>query len=120
MSEQPQGPQPPEEPGAGDAAAPPGSDDPVLAHPASGATAELPASTSDVTPQLDVTPQSDVTPQADWTPQSDVTPQSDWMPPAVDTPGLASLFPADRPERAVGAAFAAGLLLALILKRLAR
>jgi hypothetical protein len=34
--------------------------------------------------------------------------------------GVTALFPADRPERAVGAAFAGGLLLALILKRLAR
>jgi hypothetical protein len=31
-----------------------------------------------------------------------------------------SPFPADRPEVAVGAAFAGGLVLALILKRLAR
>ncbi|HWE10201.1 MAG TPA: hypothetical protein VG325_12675 [Solirubrobacteraceae bacterium] len=34
--------------------------------------------------------------------------------------GLESLFPPDRPERAVGAAFAGGLVLALILKRLGR
>jgi hypothetical protein len=34
--------------------------------------------------------------------------------------GLAAAFPSDRPERAVGAAFAGGLVLALILKRLAR
>jgi hypothetical protein len=34
--------------------------------------------------------------------------------------GLAGAFPADRPERAVGAAFGGGLLLAVILKRLAR
>jgi peptidoglycan DL-endopeptidase CwlO len=34
--------------------------------------------------------------------------------------GLASVFPADRPEIAAGAAFAGGLVLALILKRLAR
>jgi hypothetical protein len=34
--------------------------------------------------------------------------------------GLAAAFPPDRPERAVGAAFAGGVVLALILKRLAR
>jgi hypothetical protein len=34
--------------------------------------------------------------------------------------GSGSPFPADRPEVAVGAAFAGGLVLALILKRLAR
>ena len=34
--------------------------------------------------------------------------------------GLAAAFPPDRPERAAGAAFAGGLVLALILKRLAR
>ena len=33
---------------------------------------------------------------------------------------VASLFPADRPEVGIGAAFAAGFFLALILKRLAR
>jgi hypothetical protein len=33
--------------------------------------------------------------------------------------GLATVFPPDRPERAVGAAFAGGLVLALVLKRLA-
>jgi hypothetical protein len=33
--------------------------------------------------------------------------------------GLESLFPPERPERAVGAAFAGGFVLALILKRLA-
>ena len=33
---------------------------------------------------------------------------------------LAAAFPPDRPERAVGAAFAGGLVLALILKRLGR
>jgi hypothetical protein len=42
---------------------------------------------------------------------------------ATDFPpasGAGSPFPADRPEVAVGAAFAGGLVLALILKRLAR
>jgi hypothetical protein len=34
--------------------------------------------------------------------------------------GLAAAFPPDRPERAVGAAFGGGLLLAVILRRLAR
>jgi hypothetical protein len=34
--------------------------------------------------------------------------------------GGGSLFPADRPEMAIGAAFAGGLVLALIVKRLAR
>ncbi|HWE15454.1 MAG TPA: hypothetical protein VG365_18150 [Solirubrobacteraceae bacterium] len=44
-------------------------------------------------------------------------------PPAPDESspaGGGSLLPADRPELAVGAAFAGGLVLALILKRLAR
>jgi hypothetical protein len=45
--------------------------------------------------------------------------------PAVDSGssgpgGLAAAFGPDRPERAIGAAFAGGLVLALILKRLAR
>jgi hypothetical protein len=40
---------------------------------------------------------------------------------ASASPGaLAAAFPPDRPERAAGAAFAGGLVLALILKRLAR
>jgi hypothetical protein len=34
--------------------------------------------------------------------------------------GLAAAFPPENPERAVGAAFAGGIVLALILKRLAR
>ena len=34
--------------------------------------------------------------------------------------GVAAAFGPDRPERAVGAAFAGGIILALILKRLAR
>jgi hypothetical protein len=34
--------------------------------------------------------------------------------------GLAAAFPPERPERALGAAFAGGMVLALILKRLAR
>ena len=41
------------------------------------------------------------------------------FPPAGPTGG-GSPFPADRPEIAVGAAFAGGLALALILKRLGR
>ena len=50
-------------------------------------------------------------------------------PPVADPPsgddasaepgGLAALFPPDHPERALGAAFGGGLVLALILKRLA-
>jgi hypothetical protein len=47
------------------------------------------------------------------------TPTSPPEAPAGDG-GLASVFPADRPEIAAGAAFAGGLVLALILKRLAR
>jgi hypothetical protein len=43
---------------------------------------------------------------------------SSWTPPGQD-PGPAAVV-ADRPEIAVGAAFAGGLVLALILKRLAR
>ncbi len=40
---------------------------------------------------------------------------------APSDPGpLAAAFPPEQPERAVGAAFAGGLVLALILKRLAR
>ncbi|HEY5428171.1 MAG TPA: hypothetical protein VIK04_03575 [Solirubrobacteraceae bacterium] len=41
-------------------------------------------------------------------------------PPASTTDSNGSPFPADRPEIAVGASFAGGLVLALILKRLAR
>ncbi|MFL5862506.1 MAG: hypothetical protein ACJ780_17320 [Solirubrobacteraceae bacterium] len=37
-----------------------------------------------------------------------------------DGGGLAAMFPPDQPERAVGAAFAGGFILALVLKRLAR
>ena len=40
-------------------------------------------------------------------------------PPARDAP-LSGPFPADRPERKLGAAFAGGLLLAVVLRRLAR
>jgi hypothetical protein len=40
---------------------------------------------------------------------------------ASDTPsGLAAVFPPDRPERALSAAFGGGIVLAMILKRLAR
>jgi hypothetical protein len=45
-------------------------------------------------------------------------PSSEAAPTGAD--GLAAAFPSDRPERAVGAAFAGGIVLALILKRLAR
>ena len=51
-------------------------------------------------------------------------------PPVTDVPsgavasdgpsGLAAAFPPEHPERALGAAFGGGLVLALILKRLAR
>lgn len=43
-------------------------------------------------------------------------------PPAAASPAdsFAALFPPDRPEYAVGAAFAGGFVLALLLKRLAR
>jgi hypothetical protein len=44
-----------------------------------------------------------------------------WVPqPSPAEPGYGAMAASDRPELAVGAAFAGGLLAALILKRLAR
>jgi hypothetical protein len=55
-------------------------------------------------------------------PQPPLPPQPTWTPPQAEVGDGAwkPLFPADQPEVAVGAAFAGGLVLALILKRLAR
>ncbi|MGP0051170.1 MAG: hypothetical protein ACLPZR_20315 [Solirubrobacteraceae bacterium] len=105
----------PEEAVAGDAVASPSSDDLTPARPEGGATAEPPV----VEPPVVEPPVVEPFPPSA-APPSHMTPQSDWTPSAGDAPGLASLFPADRPERAVGAAFAGGLFLALILRRLAR
>jgi hypothetical protein len=44
----------------------------------------------------------------------------EWQPVAADGRSGSEVSTDDRPEMAVGAAFAGGLLLALILKRLAR
>jgi hypothetical protein len=63
-----------------------------------------------------------VTPDAD-SPDSTVTAGMDGSPAAVDTGSPQQRLAAianERPEAAVGAAFAGGLLAALILKRLAR
>jgi hypothetical protein len=54
------------------------------------------------------------------TPPPPVTDSSSGESASAGPAGLAAAFPSDRPERAVGAAFAGGLVLALILKRLAR
>jgi hypothetical protein len=48
---------------------------------------------------------------------SPTSPEPAWAPPAPD---LQTSGAADRPELAIGAAFAGGLVLALILKRFAR
>jgi hypothetical protein len=45
-------------------------------------------------------------------------PATDWSPPESDAGALGA--PSDRPEVAVGAAFAGGFILALVLKRLGR
>jgi hypothetical protein len=49
-----------------------------------------------------------------------VPPVSDWRPEDDLSSGGPAALAAERPEIAVGAAFAGGLVLALILKRLAR
>jgi hypothetical protein len=49
-----------------------------------------------------------------------VPPVSDWRPEDDRSSGGPAAMAAERPEIAVGAAFAGGLVLALILKRLAR
>ena len=49
-----------------------------------------------------------------------VPPVSDWRPEDDLSSGVPAALAAERPEIAVGAAFAGGLVFALILKRLAR
>lgn len=63
------------------------------------------------------TPETPGTPAPAWTPPA--APQNPPPPPVADHGGSAALA-AERPEIAVGAAFAGGLVFALILKRLAR
>ena len=53
-----------------------------------------------------------------WTPPPETAPA--WTPPTPPSDHGPGAVVADRPEIAVGAAFAGGLVLALILKRLAR
>jgi hypothetical protein len=67
-----------------------------------------------------VSESSDTATEATATPPAAGAPVGDasWTPPGPDA-GPAAVV-ADRPEIAVGAAFAGGLVLALILKRLAR
>ena len=78
MSDPTQSPQPGKEPGADDAPAAVGSEEPTLAHPAAPPT------------------------------------------PAAAPADVIMAAAQERPELAVGAAFAGGLVLAMILKRLAR
>lgn len=120
MTEQPPGQQPPDEQGS-NAPASDGADDPtrVVGPP------EPPAAFAPATPPE---------PSAE-APAPVPPPMTDAPPvkaPPIPGPGPAaahvndgplpsgSPFPADRPEIAVGAAFAGGFVLALILKRLAR
>lgn len=106
MTDQPLSPEPAQEPG-GD-------------QPAALVPDEVPAAAS--------APPAASTPPAAFAPADAPAPPAPAPPPPPaelpsgegDPAGIAAAFPADRPERAVGAAFAGGLVLALILKRLAR
>ena len=103
MTDQSQSPELPDEQQAGDAPAALGPDAPTVAHPV-------------IEPASDPPPPE---PPAAWTPldsASDV-PAAANATPVLETPGSSI---ADRPEIAVGAAFAGGFVLALIFKRLAR
>jgi hypothetical protein len=89
------------------------SPEPAAAGPAPSAAPEPP------------TPPAAFAPSGTTAPPPPASPPSDAEPPSGEDAsagpgGLAAAFPPERPERALGAAFAGGLALALILKRLAR
>jgi len=57
---------------------------------------------------------------AEFVPSSLDDPSFAASPPSPPAAGSSAILPRDRPELAIGGAFAGGLVLALILKRLAR
>jgi hypothetical protein len=75
-----------------------------------------------VTPESDSTPTSTGQPIAAGSPGADGSPSAQATPAGggASLPERASSIADERPEVAVGAAFGGGLLLALLLKRLAR
>jgi hypothetical protein len=92
-----QSPEPSDEAQISDVPAAPEPDAPVVSHP----VLQQPASAeSAVSPSVAASP--------------------DWSPPAAGPETVVTGAAEDRPELAIGAAFAGGLVLALILKRLAR
>ncbi len=128
MTEQPPSQQPAEEPGGDKPAAVVPDEAPTqVSSPEPGAASE-PSATPDppAAPERPAAPE----PPAAFAPggaPAGSPPAFAPPPPATELPsgdasepsGLAAVFPPDHPERALGAAFAGGLVLALILKRLA-
>ena len=117
MTDQPPSQQPAEEPEG---------DEPAALVPDDAPTEVRPAEPVEAAPEPVAAPE----PPAAFAPADAPAPPPPPLPPVADAApagelpsgdgGLAAAFPSDRPERAVSAAFAAGLVLALILKRLAR
>jgi hypothetical protein len=91
-------------------------DEPTAVHPL-----DAPAEPTSPTPASDATPPA---PEPAPSATEPGPPAPAWTPPAADASSASSpsggSAVAERPEIAVGAAFAGGLVLALILKRLAR
>jgi hypothetical protein len=125
VTDQPPSHQPAEEPEGDEPAALVADDTPTQVSPPAAPPAQVsppaaaPAAPEPATPEPPpaFTPPPPPPPPA---PPSAAEPSSSEAASAGPDGGLAAAFPSDRPERAVGAAFAGGLVLALILKRLAR
>ena len=96
-------------------------DDSSAAAPASGTPAAAEALTAAEAPAAAEAPtaaQPVPEPAPAWTPPPETAPA--WTPPTPPSDHGSGAVVADRPEIALGAAFAGGLVLALVLKRLAR
>jgi hypothetical protein len=119
VTDQSQSPEQPDEQQAGDVPAALEPDAPTEAHPVIEAESESPAAPEEPTGSAPAEPPVPEPPAA-WTSPYSAAP--DVPASATDAPALATpeAFTAGRPEIAVGAAFAGGFVLALILKRLGR
>jgi hypothetical protein len=98
-----------------DASPPPPPPPPAIAAAMDGQDVEVPATVAPLEPGD--SPAVSPSPVA---PVAPVAPVSEWRPEHDLSSGGPAAMAAERPEIAVGAAFAGGLVLALILKRLAR
>jgi hypothetical protein len=123
VTDQSQSPEQPDEQQAGDVPAALQPDAPTIAHPvvdpafALGSPPEPPAAPSEPLAASSEPPAAPSQPPAAWTPPDPAPDVAATDTPALETPTTSV---ADRPEIAVGAAFAGGFVLALILKRLGR